>query len=378
MKQSSFMNWSMKQAVNHRVNPSLNRRFGRARRRGSVIHVVAGSLILLLGCASLAVDYGILVSDKNQLQRVCDAAALAGALKLPDTSKATTQAEIVAEHNRFKADSSNTISYTFPTAKRIRVEATRKRSLFFARIFGQQEAMVRASAIATGFGGTPNIAPIGITDTTFNLENPIVSGRQRRYDSTPSPVFTIKLIDHKKETLTPGEFILFDLRDPQSKSAEFMKRQLTGEENINITVDEVGAVEETDATALNARAQGEFLYEGMTTRFQLAAGTPWLDIDPAQGTSYADYEGQHFDQVFNGTEPLGDGSPFTENPRVLSLIVTRETTAPTSGILNAPVLDLAPVYVTRMYQGASPKEVFLEYRYLPLGLIAGGKAALVE
>jgi hypothetical protein len=378
MKQSSFVNWSMKQAVNHRANPCRNYRFGRARRRGSVIHVVAGGLVLLLGCASLAVDYGILVSDKNQLQRVCDAAALAGALKLPDNSAATTQAEIVAEHNRFKADSNNTITYTFPDPKRIRVEATRKRSLFFARIFGQQEAMVRASAVATGFGGTPNIAPIGITDTTYNVENPIVSGRQRRYDSTPSPVFTIKLIDHKKETLTPGEFILLDLRDPQSKSAEHMKRQLLGEESINITVDEVGAVEETDATALNAKAQGEFLHEGMAARFQLAAGAPWLDIDPAQGTSYANYEGQHFNQVFNGTEPLGDGRPFTENPRVLSLIITRETTAPTSGTLNAPVLDLAPIYVTRMYQGASPKEVFLEYRYLPLGLIAGGKAALVE
>ena len=350
----------------------------RARRHGSVVHIMAGGTLLLVGFAALAVDYGVLVNDRNYLQRVCDTAALSGALYLPDTASATNKAQLVVRQNRFPADINHTVTYTFPDNNHIRVQATRKRSLFFARIFGRQDAPVRAAALATGFGGTPSIAPIGITDTTYNTENPVLSGGGRQYDSAPSPVFTIRLIDHKKETLTPGEFILFDLRDQESKSPEQMQRQLQGEERINITADQIGAVDDPEATALNARSQGEHLYDGMTARFQAAAAAPWLDVDPAQGSAYSNYVGQHFDQVFNGSEPVGDGNPFRQNPRVLSMIVTRETTAPTSGTLNAPVIDLAPVYIMRMYQGATPKEVFLEYRYLPMRLSAGGKASLIE
>src|SRR5688572_23603311 len=81
-----------------------------ARRRGTVLHVVAGSLILLCGCAALAVDYGILISDKNHLQRVCDAAALGGATKLTDTTAATNTARLVAGQNKFVDDNINDLS----------------------------------------------------------------------------------------------------------------------------------------------------------------------------------------------------------------------------------------------------------------------------
>lgn len=73
-----------------------NRYAGRKPRRGTILHVVAFSLILIGGCAALAVDYSILIADKNQLQRAVDAAALGGATELPATTPARNKAELVA------------------------------------------------------------------------------------------------------------------------------------------------------------------------------------------------------------------------------------------------------------------------------------------
>ena len=52
------------------------------RRGGGVVVIVTLSLTVLMGVCALVVDYGLLVNDKNRLQRGCDAAALAGASQL--------------------------------------------------------------------------------------------------------------------------------------------------------------------------------------------------------------------------------------------------------------------------------------------------------
>src|SRR4028119_435182 len=61
-----------------------------SRRKGSIMVVTCLSMVALLGFCALAVDYGRLVSSRNQLQRACDAAALAGATELPATTTAST------------------------------------------------------------------------------------------------------------------------------------------------------------------------------------------------------------------------------------------------------------------------------------------------
>ena len=352
----------------------------RARRRGSVLYLCAAALVVLLGCGALAVDYSVLVNDKNYLQRVCDAAALGGATKLTDSSAALTTAKLVAAQNSFVENADNSITYTFLDSNtKIRVEAVRKQPLFFARIFGQSSGVVRAHSLAGVAGYTPSIAPIGVTSTTYDGQNPPQnpSGSPRYYDTQPSPVFTVRLIDHKKEAFNAGEFILFDLRGPNGKSPSHMANQLAGTEAVNITpADVVGAVDPPDATALNAKSQSDFLSQGMTIRFIAAAGQPWLDIDPLQGANYFQYVGQHFDQVFNGSEPIGAGNPFFQNPRVLSLIVTDETSGATNGTLNAPVRALASVYVQRLYK--SNGDTLMDYRYLPANSGGGGSGTLLE
>jgi Flp pilus assembly protein TadG len=352
----------------------------RNRRRGTILYFISGGLVMLLGAGALAVDYGVLINDKNHLQRVCDAAALAGATKLPDANAALSTARLVTAQNNFIENAANQATYTILNNNtQLRVEAVRQRPLFFARVFGQTDGTVRARATAGVAGNTPNIAPIGITTTSYNAENqPLnASGTQRLYDNQPSPVFTTKLIDHKKEAFGAGEFILFDLRGPNGKSPSHMERQLAGQESVNITpADVIGAVTPPEATTLNAKSQDDFLFSGMATRFAAAAGAPWLDIDPTQGTNYVNYVGQHYTQVFNRTEPIGNGQPFFQNPRVLTLIVTPPTATNTNGTLNALVVDLATVYVERLYRNSGV--TYMDYRYLPGTIGGSGSGTLLN
>lgn len=363
------------------MNPKSFTFARRSRRRGSIFYLFAASLVVLLGFGALAVDYGVLINDKNYLQRVCDAAALGGATKLTDTTAAEATARLVVKQNNFVEDATNnSITYTFLDRNtKIQVSAERKQPLFFARVFGQFDGIVRAHSIAGVSGFTPSIAPIGITNTTYDAQNPPqnADGSQRFYDAQSSKTFTIKLIDHTKEAFGPDEFILFDLRGPNGKSPSQMARQLAGTSSVNITpADVVGAIDPPDATAVNAKSASDFLFQGMTVRFTAAAGPPWLDVDPLQGTNYSNYVGQHFDQVFDGSEPIGPGTPFFQNPRVLSLIVTDETPSATNGTLNVPVLALAPVYVQRLYKSGA--DTLMDYRYLPANTGGSGSATLLE
>ncbi len=352
----------------------------RARRRGSIFYLFAGALVMLLGFGALTVDYGVLVNDKNYLQRVCDAAALGGATKLTDANAALTTAKLVTTQNNFVDNSANDITYTFlENNTRIRVEAVRRRSLFFAKVLGQDVKAVRAYSIASIQGGSPDIVPIGITTTSYQTENPIVSGTQRLYDTQPSPTFTTTLVNRKRQTFQATNFMLFDMRDQPSKSPSKMEDQLAGRLAVNVTAGDVAGALDGDpllATALNANSQAAKFLSGMTARFQAAAGSPWLDIDATQGSNYINYVGQHYDQVFNGSEPLGNGAPFTQNPRVMSFIVTPPLDVPVNGTYDAPIVALAPVYVIRTYVDNGDTKI--EYRYLPLSNSAGGSGTLVE
>ena len=68
-----------------------------AKRRGTILPLIAISLLALMGIAALAVDIGALALAKAQFQMAADAAAFAGARYLDDNtkddfSKATTTA----------------------------------------------------------------------------------------------------------------------------------------------------------------------------------------------------------------------------------------------------------------------------------------------
>jgi Flp pilus assembly protein TadG len=92
-----------------RSNEFAARRFhdrNRSRRAGSVVLFVALGMLIILGCGAISVDYGLMIADKNRLQRACDAAALAGVSQLKvtgddnvDTYNARNLAVSVAAQN---------------------------------------------------------------------------------------------------------------------------------------------------------------------------------------------------------------------------------------------------------------------------------------
>jgi Flp pilus assembly protein TadG len=302
----------------------------RSRRRGSVTLIAALGIVVILGAGALAVDYSILLSDRNRLQRACDAAALAGASQLKltdndntDTTNARNVALTVAGQNNVTLNAND---ITFLNSNRqIRVPANTTRSLLFARMLGIMSKPVAASALAgvnPAGNYTPNpsiyIAPIGITWETYNA----YKNDQSTHD--------LDFIRQNKMIFGMDDFVLFDLRDPSGKSTAHMLEQLTGEERNAVTV---GSFQ----TTLNAAeaAQAGKLERGFKAIFDSAEGAPWND--PGSG-GYANDQQTAYQQIYNGTLNR-------TNPRVIHIIITPQTTAASNGTYNTEIQGFVPVYL---------------------------------
>ncbi|MCQ6271396.1 pilus assembly protein TadG-related protein [Pseudarthrobacter sp. R1] len=135
--------------------------------RGAAAVVVAFTMVALLGFAALAVDVGAMYAEKAQLQNGADATALAIA---GDCAKGVNCGTAMADADNRLADanandeSSGTFSVTQPSANSVRVETNAQEAgstadsftLFFARAFGNDTAVIHASAVASW--GTPSSA----------------------------------------------------------------------------------------------------------------------------------------------------------------------------------------------------------------------------
>lgn len=153
----------------------------RRRERGVVAVTAALGLFVLLGIAALAVDLGMLVAARTQLETAADAAALAAAKELAFGARdhAIRRAEEYAHHNLvlgqpvvLRAGNRNAPedvvlgfydlpTHTFrpedllPNAVEVTARRTQNRSTavptFFAAVFGRREVNVAAHSIAIGF-----------------------------------------------------------------------------------------------------------------------------------------------------------------------------------------------------------------------------------
>src|SRR5207244_8786379 len=103
----------------------------------------------LLGLVSLSTDVGQLMSARRQLQNAADAAALAGAQRLPDyASVARTDAGIWAGKNGIASPDTvtTTVRTTSITDDTIQVTVTRNVPYAFARVLGFTSQDVTATA----------------------------------------------------------------------------------------------------------------------------------------------------------------------------------------------------------------------------------------
>lgn len=334
----------------------------RGRRRGFAVLLVALGITVLLGAGALSIDYGLLINDKNIMQRACDAAALAGASRLKltndayDTAQASALAIDVARRNGATITAAN---ITFVNGYRtITVTANANRSLFFARFLGRTNAAVAARATATIKGidhlVTGYVKPIGITWETYNA-----------YKNDFVGFHDLVLIRQNQETFGLDDFVLFDLRDQPSKSGAHMLRQLIDESHEKASIGDL-------ETTLNASLSSERkkLTDGLDILMNRAKGTPWFDngpnfpSSPSKTDSYA--PSPAYTSLVNGTMSY-------DNPRVLNIIITESTSEPTNGTFNTEIQGFAPVYVEGHYErpdseGSDKKkdnELVMRVRFLP-------------
>lgn len=143
--------------------------------RGQTIVLVAVALVGLLGMAALAIDVTVLYVTKGELQRAADATALAGAKAFVDsgyTSDPTRQtlaqdmaAEFVNKallQNKVAGQvpglTSSSPDFTKPGNPTISITLERSNMpTFFARIWGNQNIGVSATAVAEAYN--PSFAP---------------------------------------------------------------------------------------------------------------------------------------------------------------------------------------------------------------------------
>ncbi len=136
------------------------------REQGQVLVLFAAALVAICGFVGMAIDVGQLVYTRTDLQKVADAAALAGSQDLPSASTATSTAQNYVTTNASSATSAVAVisASSGTTNDTIRVTASRNVSFTFLRVLGMSGKTVSASAKvqAQSYLGGTGIMPLGL------------------------------------------------------------------------------------------------------------------------------------------------------------------------------------------------------------------------
>jgi hypothetical protein len=166
-----------------RMHVGAGRTIAGQQRRGAVVVLVMISLVVIFGCAAMAVDLTMLYSAQAELQRTADAAALAAAMELSG-GDSSVEDEVFASADELAAlngvlrkehglDSMSDVEFgtnnynsatgrssfeprSGPPYDAVRVTVRRAKdsgggsvALFFSRLFGREEQDLEARAAAT-------------------------------------------------------------------------------------------------------------------------------------------------------------------------------------------------------------------------------------
>src|SRR5262245_34040204 len=153
--------------------------------QGYTIFIMASAIVVFLGFAALSIDVGVLYSARASAQRAADAAALAGAfvfITRGDLDETTTprRSDVVKE-NAIKTAAQNkmlgapvsigTGDVSVDTANyRVTVNVNQNQSTIFARILGENNANIHATAIAEAVltaNATGCLKPVFIPNTAL-------------------------------------------------------------------------------------------------------------------------------------------------------------------------------------------------------------------
>lgn len=127
---------------------------------GVVLILVAMLLVVIIGCAALAIDVGSFYQAQRQAQSAADAGALAGSQDLPtNTTQALSDAKAYALKNDPQSNPVPTIVTSSTGATDVKVTVSASTPSFFGQFFGMTHANVSATAVA-GHNYSPVAASI--------------------------------------------------------------------------------------------------------------------------------------------------------------------------------------------------------------------------
>jgi Flp pilus assembly protein TadG len=174
----------------------------RSDNRGQTTVLTLVFMTVLLGMAALVLDLGSWYRSDRALQQTADAAALAGAQALPEsTGNATGLAIEYADKNGGGLGSSGiAFSGSFMDNDTIKVDMTRQAPGFFSKIFGLKSVTVGAHAAARvgTMHAAQYAAPIGV-----DVKHPMLSGSGCPCFNSPT---TLDL-----QKVGPGAFRILDI-----------------------------------------------------------------------------------------------------------------------------------------------------------------------
>jgi len=118
---------------------------------GQALILAAAAMVVVLGMAAMAIDVGMFLHERRELQNAADAAALAGAQDLPGSpGSAVISATSWAEKNGIGAGELEgvTVSTTYANNDTVTVQVKRDVPWLFARVLGRGSDTMRADASA--------------------------------------------------------------------------------------------------------------------------------------------------------------------------------------------------------------------------------------
>ncbi len=127
---------------------------------GAVMVLVALGMVVLIGMMGVVIDGGRGYLERQKMQNALDAAALAGAQELPNTSTATLTALEYASLNGLNPDN---LVVSFPSSGMIRVECTEDIDMYFLPVFNINQKSVNAFA-----GAAQDYSPAWASYTLFS------------------------------------------------------------------------------------------------------------------------------------------------------------------------------------------------------------------
>jgi len=116
-------------------------------------------MVVILGMAAMAIDVGMFLQERRELQNAADAAALAGAQKLPGwPTSAVADATTWAQQNGIGTGELEavTVRTTYVTNDTVTVQVKRDVPWLFARVLGKGSDTIRADATARV--GSPSVS----------------------------------------------------------------------------------------------------------------------------------------------------------------------------------------------------------------------------